>query len=201
MMTAETKREIVEANRHRYEELQAAGQSATPKALPEPTKLGAAPMAPDAVIAQEEVPVGWYATVRLRRGEALRISDDSGLASVAMIGWCEDDTSERIIEPALRIAPVDRGWRQARVRVLRRVLYTRMRAFVVQSEDSRAAAEKLVSLTDRAVRHTPLTAMLDPTRRSSITVRPCTRMVRKSPAPLTAMISPTSSIIPVNIGC
>ena len=56
----------------------------------------AAPIAPDAVIAQEEVPAGWYATVRLRRGEALRIIDDSGLASVALIGWRDDDTSERI---------------------------------------------------------------------------------------------------------
>ena len=52
--------------------------------------------APDAVILREEVPAGWYATVRLRRGEALRISDDSGLASVAVIGWRTEDTSERI---------------------------------------------------------------------------------------------------------
>jgi urea carboxylase-associated protein 2 len=96
MMTAETKREIADANRRRYEELRAAGQSATSKALPEPTALGAAAVAADAVISREEVPAGWYATVRLRRGEALRISDDSGLASVSMIGWREEDTSERI---------------------------------------------------------------------------------------------------------
>ena len=96
MMTAETKRQIAVANRRRYEELRAAGQGATPNALPEPTALGTVPIAPDAVILREEVPAGWYATVRLRRGEALRISDDSGLASVAMIGWRGDDTSERI---------------------------------------------------------------------------------------------------------
>jgi urea carboxylase-associated protein 2 len=96
MMTAETKREIAEANRRRYEELRAAGQSAMPKALPEPTALDGAPIAADAVIVKEEVLSGWYATVRLRRGEALRISDDSGLASVAMIGWRQEDTSERI---------------------------------------------------------------------------------------------------------
>jgi urea carboxylase-associated protein 2 len=96
MMTAETKRQIAEANRHRYEELRAAGQGATPKALPEPTAPGTVPIAPDAVILREEVPAGWYATVRLRRGEALRIADDSGLASVAMIGWRQEDTSERI---------------------------------------------------------------------------------------------------------
>jgi uncharacterized protein len=96
MMTAETKRQIAGANRRRYEELRAAGQSATPKALPEPTALGTVPITPDAVILREEVPAGWYAAVRLRRGEALRISDDSGLASVAMIGWRTEDTSERI---------------------------------------------------------------------------------------------------------
>jgi urea carboxylase-associated protein 2 len=97
MMTAEeTKRQIAEANRRRYEELRAAGQGATPKALPEPTAPGTVPISPDAVILREEVPAGWYATVRLRRGEALRVSDDSGLASVAMIGWRTEDTSERI---------------------------------------------------------------------------------------------------------
>lgn len=96
MMTAETKRQIAEANRRRYEELRAAGQQATPKALPEATALGAAPIAPHEVIAREEVPAGWYATVRLRRGEALRMIDHSGLCSVSMIGWREEDTSERI---------------------------------------------------------------------------------------------------------
>ena len=37
-----------------------------------------APIAPDAVISREEVPAGWYATMRLRRGEALRIVDTTG---------------------------------------------------------------------------------------------------------------------------
>ena len=34
---AQTKQEIAEANRRRYEELRAAGQELTPKGLPEPT--------------------------------------------------------------------------------------------------------------------------------------------------------------------
>src|SRR5580700_3610697 len=34
--------------------------------------------------------------MRLRRGEALRIADDSGRSSVSLIGWREEDTSERI---------------------------------------------------------------------------------------------------------
>jgi urea carboxylase-associated protein 2 len=86
----------IEANRRRYEELRAAGQDLTPKGLPEPTALDGAPIALDAVIHREHVPAGWYATMRLRRGEALRIIDESGRSSVSLIGWREEDTSERI---------------------------------------------------------------------------------------------------------
>jgi hypothetical protein len=86
----------IEANRRRYEELRAAGQELTPKGLPEPTAPDGAPIAPDAMIHCEDVPPGWYATVRLSRGEALRISDESGRSSVSLIGWREEDTSERI---------------------------------------------------------------------------------------------------------
>src|ERR1700688_4701946 len=96
MLSAEMKREISQANRRRYEELRAAGQEATPKGLPDATALGAAPIAPEALISSEEVPADWYTTVRLRRGEALRIIDASGRSSVSMIGWREEDTSERI---------------------------------------------------------------------------------------------------------
>jgi uncharacterized protein len=96
MTTVQTKQEISEANRRRYEELRAAGQEAMPKGLPEATALDAVPIAPDAIISREQVPAGWYATVRLRRGEALRIVDDTGRSSVSLIGWREEDTSERI---------------------------------------------------------------------------------------------------------
>lgn len=86
----------IEANRRRYEALRAAGQEQTPKGLPESTALDGASIAPDAVIHREHVPPGWYATARLRRGEVLRIVDESGRSSVSLIGWREDDTSERI---------------------------------------------------------------------------------------------------------
>jgi urea carboxylase-associated protein 2 len=85
----------IEANRRRYEELRAAGQELTPKGLPEPTALNGAPISPDAVLQREHVPAGWYTTMRLRRGEALRIVDDTGRSSVSLIGWREEDTSER----------------------------------------------------------------------------------------------------------
>jgi len=95
-MVGRTKAEISEANRRRYQELRAAGQESTPKALPQATALDGAPIAPEAVISRENVPLGWYDTVRLRRGEALRIVDPRGLSSVSVIGWCEHDPSERI---------------------------------------------------------------------------------------------------------
>ena len=95
-MVARTKAEISQANRRRYETLRAAGQEAAPKALPAATALDGAPIAPQALIGREEVPPGWYDTVRLRRGEALRIVDTSGTSSVSMIGWCEHDRSERL---------------------------------------------------------------------------------------------------------
>ncbi len=92
----QTRQEIAEANRRRYEELRSAGQELTPKGLPEPTALDGAPISPEAVIHRERVPGGWYTTLRLRRGEALRIVDDAGRASVSLLAWREEDTSERI---------------------------------------------------------------------------------------------------------
>jgi uncharacterized protein len=96
MMSAQMKREAAQANRQRYEELRAAGQGATPKALPAATPLDAAPIAAEAVIEREEIPFGWYATMRMRRGEALRIVDAAGRSSVSLIGWRAEDMSERI---------------------------------------------------------------------------------------------------------
>jgi urea carboxylase-associated protein 2 len=95
-MAALTRQQVAEANRQRYEELRAAGQGTTLKALPGLTARDGAPIAPDAVISTEQVPSGWYTIVRLRCGEALRIVDDDGLSSIALIGWREEDTSERI---------------------------------------------------------------------------------------------------------
>ena len=92
---AQTQEQIAE-NRRRYEELRAAGQELTPKGLPEPTAIGGAPIAPDAVIHRETVPSGWYTTLILRRGEGLRITDDTGRASVSLLAWRQEDPSERI---------------------------------------------------------------------------------------------------------
>lgn len=91
-----TKQQTAEANRRHYEELRAAGQDAAPRDLPPATGLNEAPLEPGAIVARETVPPGWYHTVRLRRGEALRIIDISGRSSVSMIGWRRSDPSERL---------------------------------------------------------------------------------------------------------
>jgi len=96
MAVTASKQEIVDANRRRYEELRAAGQEAKPKAPPQPTALDGAPIPLQAVISREEVPADWYAIVRLKRGEALRMSDPTGRSSVAMIAWREEELTERI---------------------------------------------------------------------------------------------------------
>jgi uncharacterized protein len=92
---AQTQAQIA-ANRRRYEELRAAGQELTPRGLPEPTALDGAPVSPDAAIHRETVPSGWYTSLLLRRGEALRIIDDTGQSSVSLLAWREEDTCERI---------------------------------------------------------------------------------------------------------
>jgi urea carboxylase-associated protein 2 len=95
-MAALSRQQIAETNRRRYKELRAAGQDAVPKALPLPTAFDGAPIAAEAVIGREEVPPGWYETVRLKRGEALRIVDTEGTSSVSLVGWCRHDSSERL---------------------------------------------------------------------------------------------------------
>jgi hypothetical protein len=96
MMTATARSDAAEANRRRYEELRAAGQSEALDGLPAPTALGSLPIAPAAIIHREEVPGGWCMTTRLRRGEMLRLVDTNGAATPAMVAWREADPSERI---------------------------------------------------------------------------------------------------------
>jgi urea carboxylase-associated protein 2 len=130
---------VAEANRRRYEALRAAGQGDVARALPPATALDAAPIAPADVIDREEVPPGWYTTVRMRRGEALRIVDTTGRSSVSLIGWCLRDTSERLnCADTAKIqwsAALSKG----------RVLFTDMgRIFLSLIEDTSGAHDLLV---------------------------------------------------------
>lgn len=86
---------LIEANRKRYEELKAAGDSAAPKVLPAPTALDGAPI-PDAdIVHRETIPGGWYWTTSLARGQTLRLVNSSATPGVSLFAWNARDPSER----------------------------------------------------------------------------------------------------------
>lgn len=96
MKTSQQKRAIAEANRRRYEDLRSAGQEATLKSLPKPTERNGAQITKEAIVGRETIPAGWYAPFALKRGDAIRIADPSGTASAALIGWRQEDMTERL---------------------------------------------------------------------------------------------------------
>src|SRR5215469_10329991 len=73
------------------------------------------------------------------------------------------------------------------------------RKVVRSSVSCDSSAVKLSALNERAVKHTPFTAMLEPNPMSSITLAARTRIVRKSRESSSSTTCPTSSMIPVNI--
>lgn len=91
--------EQIAADRARYEAHQQAGLAFATKALPEASPLPAAPLDVDSIIATETVAGGWYWSTLLRKGEALRIAQAHGPASVALVCWSARDTSERLNLP------------------------------------------------------------------------------------------------------
>ncbi|MDF2119563.1 urea carboxylase-associated family protein [Roseiarcaceae bacterium H3SJ34-1] len=96
MIPTTEQRAEIEANKKRYEELKAAGQGQAPRALPGPTARDGAPIAERAILARETIPGGWYWTIRLARGDALRIVNRSGHSSVSLLAWSSADPSERL---------------------------------------------------------------------------------------------------------
>jgi uncharacterized protein len=96
MMPVQTRNATAQANRRRYEELRSIGQGATFDALPAATQRGSAAIAAASLIEEEEVPGGWYTTMRLRRSEVLRLADLTGNATPALIAWRDGDPAERM---------------------------------------------------------------------------------------------------------
>jgi uncharacterized protein len=96
MILTEQQQAEVAANRKRYEELKAAGQGRTPRALPPPSSRDGAPILASAVGHREIIPGGWYWTTRLNQGEALRLVNSIGTSCVSLQAWNRADTSERL---------------------------------------------------------------------------------------------------------
>ncbi len=95
-MTIDEKRAAIDANRKRYEDLKAAGQSQTPRALPPLSPAVGAPVADASVLRRETIPGGWYWYTMIQRGEVLRITNIDGTSAVALTAWNANDVSERI---------------------------------------------------------------------------------------------------------
>lgn len=89
----------IAADRARYEAHQQAGLAFATKALPTASPLPATPLAGDSIVATETIAGGWYWSTLLRKGEALRIAQDHGPASVALVCWNAKDPSERLNLP------------------------------------------------------------------------------------------------------
>ena len=79
-------------HRERYEALRATARAraGAPPSAPPPARFDSL-----ARLRSEAIPAGWYCTVALRRGEALRIVNTSGTDGVAALFWNAHDTSER----------------------------------------------------------------------------------------------------------
>ncbi|WP_332117366.1 urea amidolyase associated protein UAAP1 [Azorhizobium caulinodans] len=92
--TADTEKDArIAANRRRYEELKAAGDHA-PASLPSPTARGL-PL-PHGPLTREVIPAGWYHSLKLKAGEALRLALMDAPAAVSLICWNAHETTERL---------------------------------------------------------------------------------------------------------
>ena len=87
--------EAIALARSRYEALKAAAASVSPKVMPNPTPIDAAPLAAAAVLRRETIPGGWYWTSQISRGETLRLLNVSATPGVSLFAWNAKDRSER----------------------------------------------------------------------------------------------------------
>ena len=89
----------IAADRARYEEHQRKGLEFAPRALPGPSPLPAPRIDGARLIHTETIPGGWYWTTGLKRGEIIRLAQDHGPASIALVAWNAADPSERLNLP------------------------------------------------------------------------------------------------------
>jgi uncharacterized protein len=96
MILTEAEKVEITAHRKRYEELKTVGQGEAPRALPPATSRDDAPIVENAIVHREIVPAGWYWTMKLDRGETLRLLNQSGKSCGALTAWNRADPSERL---------------------------------------------------------------------------------------------------------
>ena len=84
------------AYRDRYLEFKRVALEAAAAFVPETTsQVSPHTLHDGSIVAQTTIPLGWYWSVRLERGQTLRIHNTSGTPGVSVLFWNADDTSER----------------------------------------------------------------------------------------------------------
>ncbi|MFK7752972.1 MAG: urea amidolyase associated protein UAAP1 [Sedimentitalea sp.] len=91
--------EQIAADRQRYEEHQRIGLEFSPKTFPSPSPRPAPTVAAESVLMSRSVPGGWYTTLRLAKGEVLRLAPQGPISAVALAVWSAADTTERMNLP------------------------------------------------------------------------------------------------------
>jgi urea carboxylase-associated protein 2 len=92
-MTTHLDEQTPDQHRARYEALKAqahARRTAAETAAAPPPAID-----PGAILTQETIAGGWYWTVRVARGQTLRLINTAGNPGVSVLIWNADDTSER----------------------------------------------------------------------------------------------------------
>jgi len=88
----------IAADRQRYEEHQRIGLEFSPKTFPTPSPRPAPAPNGDALMSRD-VPGGWYTSLRIAKGEVLRLAPQGPVSAVALAAWSAADTSERMNLP------------------------------------------------------------------------------------------------------
>lgn len=131
--------EQIAADRARYEAHQKAGLAFATKTLPEASPLPAEPIAAHSVVASETIAGGWYWSTKLSKGQALRVAQAHGPASVALVCWSARDASERLNLPDTVKVQWDTRVQKGRV------LFSDMgRVMLSVTEDSSSGAHDLL---------------------------------------------------------
>jgi len=91
--------EQIVADRQRYEEHQRIGLAFSPKTPATPSMRPAPDPEAGSLATLRSVPGGWYTTLRLAKGEVLRLSPQGPVSAVALAAWSANDTTERMNLP------------------------------------------------------------------------------------------------------
>ncbi|HXJ00662.1 MAG TPA: urea amidolyase associated protein UAAP1 [Micropepsaceae bacterium] len=95
MSTESNIEQTPEFYRQRYMELKARGAEANAKRPTRNLTGNPCTIPPEAVLAEEAIPAGWYWPAWLPRGVTLRLINDSATPGVSLFLWNADDPSER----------------------------------------------------------------------------------------------------------